>query len=80
MTIDQLRTYREAQSFQPFIMHLADGREIRVHHREFIMPSPSGRTVLVYQPDDTLNVVDLLLVTGLEIRSPRNGSKKRRSA
>ncbi|MBI3462919.1 MAG: hypothetical protein HY000_07635 [Planctomycetes bacterium] len=80
MTIEQLRTYRDAQPFRPFIMHLADGREIPVNHREFIMPSPSGRTVLVFQPDDTLNVVDLLLVTDLEIRSHRNGSKKKRPA
>jgi hypothetical protein len=80
MTIEQLRTYRDAQPFQPFIIRLADGRQIPVSHREFIMPSPSGRTVLVYQPDDTLNVVDLLLVTDLEIKPRRNGSKKRRSA
>ena len=75
MTVEQLRTYRDAQPFRPFIMHLADGREIPVGHREFIMPSPSGRTVLVFQPDDTLNVIDLLLVTDLEIKPRRDGSR-----
>ena len=42
------------------------------------MSSPSGRTVSVYQPDDTLNVVDLLLVIDLEVKPVANGAGKRR--
>jgi hypothetical protein len=69
MTIEQLRNLYNAQPFQPFLMHLADGRNIPVRHREFLMPSPSGRTVIVYQPDDSFNIIDLLLVTDLEVTS-----------
>lgn len=29
--------------------------------------APNGRTVAVYQPDDTVNIVDLLLAPDLEI-------------
>lgn len=78
MTIEQLRAVYGAQPFRPFVMHLADGREIPVSHREFFMTVPSGRTVVVAQPDDTLNIVDLLLVTDLEIKSVANGAGKRR--
>jgi hypothetical protein len=60
--------------------HLADGREIPVQSREFISPAPSGRTVMVWQPDDRFNIVDLLLVTDLEFNQPANGSRKRRRA
>ncbi len=70
MTIEQLRNLYNAQPFRPFIIHLADGRSIPVRHRDFIMPAPSGRTVIVYQPDDSFNVIDLLLVTDLEVGSP----------
>jgi hypothetical protein len=80
MTIEQLRTFRDAQPFRPFTMHLADGREVPVNHREFMMASPSGRMVSVYQPDDTLNVIDLLLVTDLEIKPRPDGSRKRRKS
>ena len=80
MTIEQLRDVFNAQPFQPFVMHLADGRAIPVHHRESIMSAPSGRTITVYQPDDTLNIIDLLLVTDLEIKPAANGSGKRRKA
>ncbi|HQU46911.1 MAG TPA: hypothetical protein PK867_29170 [Pirellulales bacterium] len=65
MTIEQLRTVYNAQPFRPFILYLADGREIPVHHRDFIMAVPSGRTVFVVQPDDTAHIIDLLLVTDI---------------
>ena len=78
MTIEQMRAFYNAQPFRPFVIHLADGREVPVDHREFMMAAPSGRTISVYQPDDTLNVIDLLLVTYLEIKPTLNGSKKRR--
>ena len=78
MTIEQLRAAYQAQPFQPFTLHLADGREIPVVHREFMMTVPSGRTIVVAQPDDTVNIIDLLLVTDLEFKPQKNGSTKRR--
>ena len=80
MTIEKIKEFYNAQPFSPFIIHLADGRQIPVNHQEFVMSSPSGRTASVYQPDDTLNVVDLLLVTDLEIKPAANGAGKRRKA
>jgi hypothetical protein len=78
MTIEQLRKLYEAKPFRPFIIHLADGRQIAVQHSEFMATSPSGRTITVYQTDDTANIIDLLLVTDLEIKPAANGSGKRR--
>lgn len=80
MTIEQLRALYNAQPFSPFIIHLADGREFPVHHREFGMTVPSGRTVVVAQPDDALNIIDLLLVTDLEIKQVTNGAGNRSKA
>ncbi len=67
MTIDELREHVRREPFQPFVMHLADGRAISVANREFIMYSPNGRTVASYQPDGRMNIIDLLLVTDLEV-------------
>lgn len=69
MTIEQFRNLYSAEPFQPFTIHLADGRSVAVKHRDFIMPAPSGRTLIVYQPDDSFNIIDLLLVTDLEVGS-----------
>jgi len=76
MISERIRQLWKAEPFQKFTMHLADGRQIPVLHREFLMISPSGRTANVYQPDDSLNIVDLLLVTDLEVR-PNGGAHRR---
>jgi hypothetical protein len=80
MTIEQIRNVYNAQPFQPFTIHLADGREVPVLEREFIMAVPSGRTLVVCQPDDTVNFIDLPLVSDLRIKPPGKGSRKRRRA
>ncbi len=78
MTIEQVKSVYEAQPFRAFTLHLADGREVPVKHRDFIMAVPSGRTLFVCQPDDTVNMIDLLLVTDLELKPAKNGAGKRR--
>ncbi|MCC7083453.1 MAG: hypothetical protein IT427_00420 [Pirellulales bacterium] len=78
MTIEKLRAVYEQVPFRPFVIHLADGRGIPVLSREFVMAVPSGRTIIVCQPDDTVNMIDLLLVTDLEFRPTTNGAHRRR--
>ena len=69
MKLEEVRTLYDANPFRPFILHLADGRAIHVQHREFLASAPSGRTVIVYQPDDSFNIIDLMLVTDVEVRT-----------
>ena len=70
MTIAQIKTACSAQPFQPFNLHLADGRQIPVRHPEFLIVPPVGRILIVYQRDGASNMVDALLVTDIEILSP----------
>lgn len=76
MTIEQVKNLYHATPFKPFTLHLADGRQIPVKHREFMATAPSGRTIVVYQPDDSFSIIDLLLVTSLEVK---NGEKSKKS-
>jgi hypothetical protein len=50
-----------------------------VNHRDFLASSPSGRTIIVYQPDDSFNVIDLLLVTDLEVSNGKSRRSKKQS-
>lgn len=68
MTIEQHKAAYDRQPVQPFVMHLADGREVPVLHREFVMTVPNGRTVVICQADSSMNIIDLLLVTDLKIK------------
>lgn len=78
MPIERIRELLDVQPFRPFTIHLADGREIPVHHRELIIAAPGGRTLIVVQPDDKMNIIDLLLVTDIEMKVGRNGSSGKR--
>jgi len=70
VTAEQFRRTLLAQPFQPFTLQLSDGRQFHVPEREFASMSHSGRTVIVIQPDDSFEVIDLLLVVRLEVRPP----------
>lgn len=50
---------------------MVDGRVFAVAHPDFVAQSPSGRTVIVIQPDESYSVLDLLLMSELEVTSDR---------
>ena len=77
MTAIEFRKLHEAQPFRPFTICLADGREIPVGDREFLMLSPSGRTAHVCQPDDSFDIIDFLLVTRLRVNGKKVSARKR---
>lgn len=79
MTIEQIKKLYNAQPFQPFVLHLAGGREVPVAHRDFIMTVPNGRILAVALPDNTVDIIDLLLVSDVVIGSSgTNGNGKRK--
>jgi hypothetical protein len=77
MRIQELRELRDATPFRPFIIHLADGRAIPVHHRDFVMSSPNARTMIVYQPDSSFAIIDVMLVTSLRVKPNGRSSHKK---
>lgn len=75
MNVDMLRRVCDAKPFTPFVIHIGDGRNIAVPSREFVFLSPSGRMAVVAEPDDSLHIIDLLLVTDLEIKPVKKKTK-----
>jgi hypothetical protein len=67
MTTEQFKTTLHLQPFRPFTIRMADGRNFQVSHPDFVAQSPSGRTVIVFQPDESYSVLDLLLMTELQV-------------
>ena len=78
MQAKELRTIYRAQPFQPFVVHLADGRAIPVKHQEFMALSPAGRSAVVYGEDGGFEVIDILLITGLEVTNARRKSRRKK--
>jgi hypothetical protein len=67
MHVDELRKWMHTAPFRPFIIHLADGRKFRVHHADYIATSPTGHSAVVYESDGGFEIIELLLVTSLEV-------------
>jgi hypothetical protein len=71
MTVDQLNNVLHAAPFRPFTIHMGDGRAFLVRHPDYLSRSPSGRTVVVHEDDESFSVLDLPLVTELEVHAPQ---------
>jgi hypothetical protein len=69
VTVEQFRATLRQQPFRPFTIRMADGRAFPVSHPDFIAQSPSGRTVIVVQSDENYSVLDLLLMSELEVQA-----------
>ena len=72
MTTEQFRATLHQQPFRPFTIRMADGRAFEIAHRDFVAQSESGRTVIVVQSDESYSVLDLLLMSELQV-SAANG-------
>jgi hypothetical protein len=82
VTIEQFRNTQKAQPFVPFTIRLADGRKYDVDHPDWVASHPQGRTVFVFKPGENgdFEIIDLLLVVGLEVHKSRQNGRKRKSA
>jgi hypothetical protein len=72
MTSERIRELYDAQPFQPFVIHTADGRKLMVQHKEFVAFAPSGRTVVVHTPEDRMHIIDLHLITAVKVKKAKS--------
>lgn len=69
MTLQQLRAADRATPFKPSTVYLADGRSIHAPHPDFLSMSPTGRAVIIDEPNDSFSILDLLLMIEIEASS-----------
>ena len=67
MRASDIRNAQRAQPFQPFVLHLADGREFLVAHPEFIFVGPIGRLVVVESVEGNMEIIDPMLITSISV-------------
>ena len=78
MKADEIRKMLHNQPFREFVIVVADGGRIPVKHEDFVAVAPTGREMIVYQPDGSYNAVDIMLVTRLEVGATNGKSKARK--
>jgi hypothetical protein len=78
MKVDEIRKMLHNEPFRHFVIVVADGGRIPVLHEDFVAVAPTGREMIVYQPDGSYNVVDTMLVTRLEVEATDGRRKTRK--
>jgi hypothetical protein len=64
---EQIRELLRAQPFRSFTIHLPEGRQVKVVQHDFALLSPDGRTLLAYGPDNSFNMIDVMLIASIEV-------------
>jgi hypothetical protein len=59
---------------------MADGGRISVEHQHFVALQPSGRELVVYQDDDSPRILDVMLITRLEVNPKSAAAARKRAA
>ncbi len=69
MTKDAIQSTLHAVPFKPFWLRLTDGTLVPVPHPDFMVVSQGGRTAIINTEGEKFSIVDLGLVTTIELGS-----------
>ena len=61
--LEELRKLIEQNPFTPFVIHMADGKALRVHTTDHIAIAPNGARVVVFNDEGTTDFLSILLVS-----------------
>ena len=61
--------------FHPFTIELANGKRVFVKHPDFAFLSPAGRTVIVYESEERMEMIDVFLITNLSFEKTKARKK-----
>ena len=79
MVIESIREFNRAVPFMPYEIHTAIGKRYEVPHPDFIVVSPKGSFVIVFDPKDPKETPHHINGLLIERASLRNGQKRRRA-
>ena len=83
MTIESLRRIVKRQPFEPFTIHMNDGRALRVTHPDFVLLPPHWRSteLVVAFPDGTWDFVYVRNISSVRSKgkAPPLPTKKRKN-
>jgi hypothetical protein len=79
MRIDELKKVKDRRPFEPYLIHMADGRRLAVTHPDAVSwGGERGRIVSYVSPRDEWEVIDIALVTSLSsMPAPKPGKKSK---
>jgi hypothetical protein len=76
MRLKSLKEVRDATPFQPFDVHLSDGRAIPVITADHLFFVPNSEEFIIVPPDGGVHILDLCQVTSI----PRKPKARKQAA
>ena len=61
--LEELRRLITQNPFVPFVIHMADGKALRVHTVDHIAIAPDGARVVVFNDEGTTDFLSALLIS-----------------
>jgi len=72
MEVEELKRAKDQRPFLPFLIRMADGREIRVTHPDAVSwGGDQPRVAICSQPDGGWDIIEVALITSLGMSAPR---------
>jgi hypothetical protein len=68
MAPDRIKKIINAVPFRPFTVELGSGKRVPVKHADYVSLSPAGRTLIVYDDDDGMEILDVFLITSIDVK------------
>ena len=68
----RIRELLRATPFQPFVIRMADGREYRIDHPDFVLAATDTPQVVVEEPSGSIHFLSVLLMTSVEATSAQS--------
>ncbi len=70
----RIRALLQVVPFRPFVIHMANGREYRVEHPEFVLASPSNQSqIIIEEPEnDRIHHIAVSIIASVEEATDAN--------
>ena len=72
----RIRELLHAAPFQPFMIRMADGREYRIDHPDFVLAASDTPQVIVEEPNGSVHFLSVLLMTSVNQILVADGTQK----
>jgi len=67
----RIRELLRATPFQPFTIHMADGKAYKIEHPDFVLAASSDTPqIILEQSNGTIHFLSVLLMTNIEVAGP----------
>jgi hypothetical protein len=63
----RVRQLLHATPFQPFVIRMADGKEYRIEHPDFVLAASDVPQIIIEEADGNVHFLSVLLVTSVEL-------------